>query len=120
MTLGTFLGWSIVMPAYWRRGLLAVGLAIIDVHVSRLPYAITGLLYASCVVAFGVLAAGSGYGRPLVRAVLAAAQAFAGFSYWPSPDRASSGLATLFWLAGSRSRWAGSADVWLSLASLRA
>jgi len=79
MILGTFLGWSIVMPAYWLCGLLAVGLAIIDVHVRRLPYAITGVMYASCAVAFGVSAAGSGDARPLVRAVLAAALASMGF-----------------------------------------
>ena len=79
VVLGTVLGSSLVMPAYWLCGLLGVALAIVDVRTRRLPYAMTGVMYASCAVTFGLSAAGSGAVSPLVRVVLAAALASAGF-----------------------------------------
>ncbi len=79
MVLGTVLGSWLVMPAYWLCGLLGVALVIVDVRTRRLPYAMTGVMYASCTVVFGFSAAGSGDASPLVRAVLAAALAFTGF-----------------------------------------
>ncbi len=79
MIVGTVLGSSLVMPAYWLCGLLGVALAIVDVRTRRLPYAMTGVMYASCAVALGLSAARSGDASPLVRAVLAAMLAFTGF-----------------------------------------
>jgi leader peptidase (prepilin peptidase)/N-methyltransferase len=79
MVLGAVLGASRLTPAYWLCGVLGVALAIVDVRTQRLPYAMGGVLYASCAVAFVVSAAGSGDASPLVRAVLAAALAFTGF-----------------------------------------
>jgi leader peptidase (prepilin peptidase) / N-methyltransferase len=79
MVLGTVLGSSLVMPAYSLCGVLGVALAIVDVRTRRLPYAMTGVMFASCAVAFGVSAVGGGDARPLIRAVLAAALASTGF-----------------------------------------
>src|SRR6266545_1624711 len=67
--VGTVLGSSLVMPAYWLCGLLGVALAIVDVRTRRLPYAMTGVMFASCAVAFGLSAVARGDASPLIRAV---------------------------------------------------
>src|SRR6266516_298798 len=43
--LGGVLGASILMPAYWLCGRLAVALAIVDVRRGRLPLVITAAMY---------------------------------------------------------------------------
>jgi leader peptidase (prepilin peptidase)/N-methyltransferase len=79
MILGAVLGFSLVMPAYWICGLLSVALTIVDLRVHRLPYAMTGAMYVSCAVTFGIAVAVNDEGGPLIRAGVAAALALAGF-----------------------------------------
>jgi leader peptidase (prepilin peptidase)/N-methyltransferase len=50
--LGGLLGASILMPAYWLCGILAVVLAIVDIRRGRLPFAITGVMYVVSAVVF--------------------------------------------------------------------
>src|SRR6266508_5789656 len=66
--LGSVLGASILMPAYWLCGLFAVVLAIVDIRRGRLPFVITAAMYLVSAVAFGAEALVGGDATPLTRA----------------------------------------------------
>jgi len=79
MILGAVLGLSCLMPVFGLCGLLGIGLAIVDVRVRRLPFAMTGVMYAACAVTFVICSAARGDASQLVRAIVAAVLAFVGF-----------------------------------------
>ncbi len=78
-TVGTLAIPLALLPAYCLCAVSAIALAIIDVRVRRLPYALTGVMYGSCMVAFLAHTAATGEVRPLVTCLVAGAVAFLAF-----------------------------------------
>jgi leader peptidase (prepilin peptidase)/N-methyltransferase len=65
------LGWSRELWVLWLPGLLGVGLAIVDVRQRRLPFLMTGAMYALSGPALVVVAVISGDPAPVIRALVA-------------------------------------------------
>lgn len=64
------LGWSLEFWVLWLPGLLGIGLAIVDVRRRRLPFVITGAMYAISAPAIVAIAVISGDSAPVIRAVV--------------------------------------------------
>jgi hypothetical protein len=73
--IASAVGASVVLPAFCFVAVLGTDLAIIDVRCRRLPHALTGLLWAVAVAAFGIEAIITKDGGGLVRAAVAATTA---------------------------------------------
>ena len=65
-------------PAFWLFAVVGIGLSIMDVRRHRLPHALTGGLWAACIVCFTAAATVEGDVDPLRRAIIAGVAASAG------------------------------------------
>jgi hypothetical protein len=65
------LGWYREFWVLWFPGLLGIGLAIVDVRRRRLPFVITGAMYAISASAIVAVAMISGDPAPVIRALVA-------------------------------------------------
>jgi leader peptidase (prepilin peptidase)/N-methyltransferase len=52
--VGARLGWRPVLPAFVLAAVVGLTLAVIDLRVRQLPFALSGLVYGACAVNFGV------------------------------------------------------------------
>lgn len=64
--VGASISSTIALPSYWIFSVVGVALAIIDLRYRRLPYLLTGLLFASSVLSFVVSAITEGEAGSLV------------------------------------------------------